>query len=58
MRPVGPLSTNAGSILSSVRRWCYGASVNVAHSLLRTAYLEILVEEDSRGLHRRFSTVM
>ena len=38
MRPVGPLSTNAGSILSSVRRWCYGASVSVAHSLLRTAW--------------------
>ena len=34
-----------------------GSCVNVAHCLLRTAYLEILVEEDSRGLHRRFSTV-
>ena len=30
-----------------------GSCVNVAHCLLRTAYLEILVEEDSRGLHRR-----
>ena len=38
MRPVGPLSTNAGSILSSVRRWCYGASVSVAYRLLRTAW--------------------
>ena len=38
MRPVGPLSTNAGSILSSVRRWCYDASVSVAQSLLRTAW--------------------
>ena len=26
-----------------------GSCVNVAHCLLRTAYLEILVEEDSRG---------
>ena len=29
------------------------SSLSVDSSLLRTAYLEILVEEDSRGLHRR-----